>query len=175
MLTEDTALEFKSLKGLPGPYMYVSYCCHLEQPPRLKALPYFPCRYSRLLVCPSSHCLSTFPRKYFLTALGHAGLNNLLAAYPDKTAYAVCTFAYCGGPGQDPILFHGRTEGKIVDARGPGVFGWDAVFEYQGETYAEMDKAKKVRSLYSFHRICRRKELGRSARIDEAESHSSRS
>lgn len=83
-------------------------------------------------------------RKYFLAALGHAGLNNLLAAYPDKTAYAVCTFGYCGGPGQAPLLFQGRTEGKIVDARGPPTFGWDAVFEYEGQTYAEMDKARKV-------------------------------
>lgn len=24
-LTEDTALEFHALKGLPGPYMYVRY------------------------------------------------------------------------------------------------------------------------------------------------------
>lgn len=24
-LTEDTALEFHALKGLPGPYMYVPY------------------------------------------------------------------------------------------------------------------------------------------------------
>lgn len=102
VLTEDTALEYKALNGLPGPYI-----------------------------------------KYFLSALGHPGLNNLLAAYPDKTAYAVCTFGYCGGPGQGPILFQGRTEGKIVDARGPPTFGWDACFEYEGETYAEMDKARK--------------------------------
>lgn len=68
----------------------------------------------------------------------------MLAAYPDKTAYAVCTFGYCGGPGQEPLLFQGRTEGKIVDSRGPPTFGWDAVFEYEGETYAEMDKARKV-------------------------------
>lgn len=61
--------------------------------------------------------------KYFLQALGHKGLNNMLAAYEDKTAFAVCTFAYCAGPGHAPILFQGRTQGKIVPARGPGVFG----------------------------------------------------
>ncbi|EXJ80272.1 Ham1 family protein [Capronia coronata CBS 617.96] len=83
--------------------------------------------------------------KYFLQAVGHEGLNNMLAAYEDKTAFAVCTFAYCGGPGQDPILFQGRTQGRIVPARGPSNFGWDPVFEYEGKTYAEMDKAEKVR------------------------------
>ena len=105
VLTEDTALEFHALKGLPGPYI-----------------------------------------KYFLDALGHEGLNNMLAAYDDKSATAVCTFCYCPGPGAEPLLFQGRTEGKIVPARGPGTFGWDAVFEYEGLTYAEMDKERKVRN-----------------------------
>jgi len=105
VLTEDTALEFHALKGLPGPYI-----------------------------------------KYFLDALGHAGLNNMLAAYEDKSATAVCTFCYCAGLGTTPILFQGRCEGKIVPARGPATFGWDAVFEFAGEgqTYAEMDKERKV-------------------------------
>jgi len=98
--------------------------------------------------------------KHFLSALGHAGLNKLLAAYEDKTIIAVCTFAYCAGPGQEPLLFQGRTYGKLVPARGPlnfgrvglsamrvpadSVTGWDPCFEYEGETYAEMDKAAKV-------------------------------
>lgn len=47
----------------------------------------------------------------------------MLAAYEDKTAFAVCTFAYCAGPGHEPILFQGRCQGKIVPARGPPVFG----------------------------------------------------
>lgn len=61
--------------------------------------------------------------KYFLMSLGHEGLNNLLAAYEDKTVTSVCTFAYCAGPGQQPILFQGRTDGKLVPARGPSNFG----------------------------------------------------
>lgn len=47
--------------------------------------------------------------KWFLDALGHEGLNNLLLAYDDKSAQAVCTFAYCEGPGREPIIFEGRT------------------------------------------------------------------
>ena len=105
VLTEDTALEFHALKGLPGPYI-----------------------------------------KYFLDALGHEGLKNMLAAYEDKSATAVCTFCYCAGPGARPLLFQGRCEGKIVPARGPATFGWDAVFEFEeeGQTYAEMEKERKV-------------------------------
>ncbi|RQM04862.1 hypothetical protein DH86_00002663 [Scytalidium sp. 3C] len=51
--------------------------------------------------------------KWFLGSLGHEGLNNLLAAYPDKSAEAVCTFAYCEGPGHEPLIFQGRTEVRL--------------------------------------------------------------
>ncbi|EAA26727.1 putative inosine triphosphate pyrophosphatase [Neurospora crassa] len=81
--------------------------------------------------------------KWFMNSLGHEGLNNLLAAYEDKSAKAVCTFGYSAGPGHEPILFQGITDGKIVPPRGPPNFGWDAIFEYEGQTYAEMDKAEK--------------------------------
>jgi len=51
----------------------------------------------------------TLPRKWFMQGIGHEGLNNLLAAYEDKSAVAVCTFAFSPGQGQEPILFQGRT------------------------------------------------------------------
>ncbi|GJC88211.1 inosine triphosphate pyrophosphatase [Colletotrichum liriopes] len=81
--------------------------------------------------------------KWFMQSIGHQGLNNLLIAYEDKSADAVCTFAYSPGPGHEPVLFQGRTQGKIVPPRGPADFGWDAIFEYDGQTYAEMEKATK--------------------------------
>ncbi|SLM39040.1 inosine triphosphate pyrophosphatase [Lasallia pustulata] len=81
--------------------------------------------------------------KWFLQALGPDGLNNLLLAYEDKSAEAVCTFAYSTGPGHEPVIFQGRTTGKIVPARGPADFGWDPIFEYEGQTYAEMSKVDK--------------------------------
>ena len=75
-----------------------------------------------------------------------AELNNLLAAYDDKSAYAQCVFSLSLGPGHAPIVFDGRTAGRIVPARGPTDFGWDPVFEPDeggGKTYAEMEKAAK--------------------------------
>ncbi|KAK1924268.1 inosine triphosphate pyrophosphatase-like protein [Papiliotrema laurentii] len=104
-VTEDTALCFEALGGLPGPYI-----------------------------------------KDFLGKLGHEGLNTLLSGFPTTKATALCTFAYSPGPGQQPILFEGRTEGHIVPARGPTHFGWDPVFEPvegEGKTYAEMDGEAK--------------------------------
>jgi inosine triphosphate pyrophosphatase len=57
--------------------------------------------------------------KWFLEKIGHEGLNNLLAAYPDKSGYAQCIFSFSLGPGAEPITFVGRTPGQIVTARGP--------------------------------------------------------
>ena len=48
-------------------------------------------------------------RKWFLKALGVQEFHKLLAGFEDKSAQAVCTFAYCEGPGKEPIVFQGRT------------------------------------------------------------------
>lgn len=47
--------------------------------------------------------------KDFLTKLGHDGLNQMLAGFDDKSAYAQCIFAYYDGA-TDPQLFVGRSE-----------------------------------------------------------------
>lgn len=83
--------------------------------------------------------------KWFLEKIGHVGLNNLLVAYADKTAYAQCIFAFTPGPNHEPEVFVGRTQGSIVDARGSLDFGWDPVFLPDGSdlTYGQMDKDAK--------------------------------
>ena len=98
--------------------------------------------------------------KWFLEKTGHKGLNNLLAAYDDKTAYAQCIFALAIPPSPanhdgkasknsecKVELFVGRAPGKIVPARGKKDFGWDPIFqpdEGPGElTYGEMSKEEK--------------------------------
>ncbi|WFD33505.1 adenylate kinase [Malassezia cuniculi] len=90
-LTEDTALCFRALGGLPGPYI-----------------------------------------KHFLGNVGVHGLHKLLAGFEDKSATALCTFAFCSGPDAEPILFEGTCEGKIVAPRGETDFGWDPVIEIDG-------------------------------------------
>lgn len=84
--------------------------------------------------------------KWFLDKLGPEGLHRMLAGWEDKTAVAVCTFAYSSGNVDEPILlFEGRTTGTIVSPRGPRDFGWDPIFQPDGytETYAELPKAVK--------------------------------
>ena len=62
-------------------------------------------------------------RKWFMLALGPHKLHQMLDGFKDKSAQAVCTFAYCEGPGHEPVLFQGRTDGKLVPSRGSTVFG----------------------------------------------------
>merc|ERR1712006_63388 len=83
--------------------------------------------------------------KWFLDKLGHDGLNKMLDGFEDRSAYALCTFAFTWGSNETPMVFSGRTEGQIVTARGPTDFGWDPVFLPDGfdQTYAEMDKSVK--------------------------------
>lgn len=72
----------------------------------------------------------------------HSITNYILDGFEDKTGYAQCIFAFSSGPGSEPLVFVGRTEGTIVVPRGDNQFGWDPCFEPQGykETYAQMDK-----------------------------------
>ncbi|GJQ08785.1 hypothetical protein GpartN1_g576.t1 [Galdieria partita] len=83
--------------------------------------------------------------KWFLQKLGHDGLNRLLYGFEDKSAYALCTFAFSLGAENEPVVLCGKTEGTVVPPRGPSVFGWDPIFQPDGSsyTYAEMDKAVK--------------------------------
>ncbi len=99
-------------------------------------------------------------RRWFLEKTGHAGLNNLLAAYDDKSAYAQCIFSFSLGPGHKPLVFDGRTPGKIVAARGPTDFGWDPVFEPDGytTTYAEMDKVEKNKISHRYRALAKLQE-----------------
>lgn len=83
--------------------------------------------------------------KWFLKSLGTEGLYKMLAGFENKSAKAICTFAYCPGPGQEVLLFQGINPGRIVAPRGKEVFGWNPVFEPEGfdKTYAEMDDDTK--------------------------------
>ncbi|CAK1549693.1 unnamed protein product [Leptosia nina] len=84
--------------------------------------------------------------KWFLDKIHPEGLHQLLNGWEDKSAEAVCTFAYSPGKPEDEVLvFQGRTQGTIVSPRGTRDFGWDCVFQPDGynETYAELPKEEK--------------------------------
>ena len=77
----------------------------------------------------------------------------MLAGFEDKTAEAVCTFAFHSGREGDEVqLFKGITKGSIVAPRGSRDFGWDPCFQPEGHdlTYGEMDKAFKNKISHRF-------------------------
>jgi inosine triphosphate pyrophosphatase len=81
-----------------------------------------------------------------MLALGPLQMHKLLSGFDDKSAQAVCTFAYCEGPGHEPVLFQGRTDGKLVESRGSTVFGKSEFFLSRGCEYRvlgiELTKAR---------------------------------
>ncbi|XP_021367805.1 inosine triphosphate pyrophosphatase-like isoform X2 [Mizuhopecten yessoensis] len=84
--------------------------------------------------------------KWFLKSVGPEGLHKMLAGFEDKTADAMCIVAYSDGHKDSEVqLFIGKTEGTIVDPRGPRDFGWDPCFQPTGfeQTYAELPKSTK--------------------------------
>ncbi|HLP35012.1 MAG TPA: non-canonical purine NTP pyrophosphatase [Amoebophilaceae bacterium] len=84
--------------------------------------------------------------KEFLQKIGLVGLNNMLAAYQDKTAQAICTLAYTAGPGKEIKLFTGSVEGQIVVPTHPiKAMSFDAIFQPDGahSSYAEMGSKAK--------------------------------
>lgn len=113
-ITEDTALCFEALNGLPGPYIK-SF---------LKELGLDGVHFHRFSLHPFNGA--------FVQRSLSIGLNTLLTGFPTNAAHALCTFAYSAGPGTEPILFEGRTDGKIVPPRGAGKFGWNPIFEVDG-------------------------------------------
>lgn len=69
--------------------------------------------------------------KHFLKAIGHAGLNNLLANYEDKSATAFVTIGFCDGKTTECVK--GECKGKIVPPQiGERNFGWDPIFAPDG-------------------------------------------
>ncbi|KAJ9092076.1 hypothetical protein QFC19_008850 [Naganishia cerealis] len=147
-VTEDTALCFDALGGLPGPYIkdFMTKVGH-EGKLHFSSLP--------------GSSRSYPPHTPFLQ-----GLNAMLQGFPTKRAYALCTFAYSPAPTPTdpfptPILFEGKTEGEIVPARGDKVFGWDPIFmpdEGNGLTYAEMDPVEKNRISHRYKALSKLKE-----------------
>lgn len=93
--------------------------------------------------------------KWFLEQLGHEGLNKMLAGFEDKSAEALCTFAFTSGTNQPIEIFEGVCPGRIVPARGSTDFGWDAVFESSelSKTFGEATREEKATVSHRFRAL----------------------
>eukprot|EP00968_Pinguiococcus_pyrenoidosus_P012213 scaffold1060_cov246-Pinguiococcus_pyrenoidosus.AAC.5 len=83
--------------------------------------------------------------KWFLDALGNEGIFRLMKAEGKHAATAQCCLAFSRGRGFEPVVFKGVCKGRLVDPKGAGGFGWDALFAAEGYdvTFAQMSREEK--------------------------------
>jgi len=80
---------------------------------------------------------------YVLNTIGNEGILRLLKGIADRNAHFLTAIAYADDSGVR--VFTGRIDGKIVDPRGGGGFGYDPIFEWEGTTLAELPLPVKSR------------------------------
>ncbi|NXE67385.1 ITPA pyrophosphatase, partial [Calcarius ornatus] len=82
--------------------------------------------------------------KWFLEKLKPEGLYKLLAGFEDKSAYALCTFAFSSGNPEEPVrLFKGQTHGELSVLQRCAVVSLLLTLVSVPRSYAEMPKAVK--------------------------------
>jgi len=85
------------------------------------------------------HALDGFPGPYAAyvdETLGIQRVWELAAELPDKSASFKCAIGYADE--EQERVFEGRVDGQLVAPRGEGGFGYDPIFEYDGQTFAEL-------------------------------------
>ncbi|MDD1674314.1 MAG: RdgB/HAM1 family non-canonical purine NTP pyrophosphatase [Methanomicrobiales archaeon] len=92
---------------------------------------------------------------YVLHTIGNEGILRLLRGIENRSAHFLTAIAYADASGIR--VFTGRIDGKIVDPRGSGGFGYDPIFEWEGKTLADLPLSVKsaishrARALTAFH------------------------
>ena len=80
---------------------------------------------------------------YVLETIGIGGILRLMEGKTDRDAYFETAIAHADERGIR--VFRGRIDGRIVDPRGYGGFGYDPIFEVGGRTLAELPLGEKAR------------------------------
>ncbi len=90
--------------------------------------------------------LNGFPGPYSAFVednLGNSRVLKLMEDETDRRAQFKSAIGYCE-PGKDPVTFTGIVEGNITyEERGAGGFGYDPIFEYEGQTFGEIGDEEK--------------------------------
>lgn len=128
VIVDDAGLFLDGLNGFPGPYSaYVEETIGVQ-------------RLWEMVESLENH------RAEFRCILGYCDGTGFEAS-PDPIDREDRVAAAAGGADADaelPVkLFEGIVRGRLVPPRGEGGFGYDPIFEYNGETFAEMSPAEK--------------------------------
>lgn len=83
--------------------------------------------------------------KWFVEPLGPMAIYRMIKDWEDKSAKAVCMMAFTEGQNSPIHIFEGVVDGKIVEPRGSGQFGWDPCFQPDGYdlSFGEMPVEEK--------------------------------
>ncbi|MES3161648.1 MAG: non-canonical purine NTP pyrophosphatase [Halorubrum sp.] len=146
VLVDDAGLFIDGLDGFPGPYSsYVQETLGIERVREL-ARPLEDARAA--FRCTLAYCdgdgFAASP-----DPVDRADRGTAAAAGPqsDGDSNAVDSTTDTSSAGRSapvPVkLFEGYVPGRIVDPRGDGGFGYDPIFEHDGETFAEMNTERK--------------------------------
>jgi len=92
-------------------------------------------------------CLKGLPGpliKWFLKTVGNQGLAEIAEKMGDNKAEAKTIVGFAKSP-EEIYFFEGIIKGRIVSPRGQTNFGWDPIFQPEGETrtFAEMTAEEK--------------------------------
>ncbi len=90
------------------------------------------------------HALDGFPGPYAAYVDDTIGIERvweLASDLADKSASFRSAIGYADA--EQVRTFEGRVDGTLVPPRGEGGFGYDPIFEYEGETFAELSMAEK--------------------------------
>ena len=91
--------------------------------------------------------LEGFPGPYSAYVEDTVGIERvwqLVEPEDDHSASFRAVVAYCDGTDEESVrTFEGEVTGEIVAPRGDGGFGYDPIFEHDGQTFAEMDPVEK--------------------------------
>lgn len=90
--------------------------------------------------------------KWFQKTIGNSGIYNLAVKCTDCTAFAQTTIGYISELGE-MSFYTGKINGKIVAERGTNGFGWDAIFQPDGDNKTFGEMTPKEKDVYSMRRI----------------------
>ncbi len=92
------------------------------------------------------NALNGFPgpyASYVQKTIGNDGIITLMVGVADRRAYFETAIAFANKNGIR--VFKGTIHGQVVPPRGTEGFGYDPIFEWEGQTLAEMPPEKKAK------------------------------
>ena len=107
-------------------------------------------------------CLKGLPGpliKWFMKTIGNKGLFNIVEKLGNNKAEAKTIIGYAKSP-DEIYYFEGSIKGRIVSPKGKSGFGWDPIFQPEGNSKSFAEFSQKEKNEISMRRIALNKLKG---------------